>query len=450
MAHELEKEITSIDEWSEWIAFADNGDIISQFSIFIKQSPENIQHYFSVLDSDKQQTIIFNIEQEHLEVLLTQLIKANMIQDFLDNIQPDDLADLFQTISEALKNKIWIALPDNTKQIIKFLLTFDADDAAGIMTPNYVAARSTATVEQTIQLIRSNIDDVETIYYIYVVDRMGKLQGVVSLRDLMRKKDTVCLEEFMISEYYYVHPETDQEETVQLLYEHDLLAIPVIDKFHRLLGIVTIDDAVEISKAEHKEDMLKMSAVTSDAIKDKSYLHSSVFRLFQSRIPWLGLLLIASIFTTNVINFFSSFISSVAFLILFIPVITSTGGNTAVQSSALIISGLAKNELSFKDIFSILIKEFIVGLLLGLFLGLLIILLGVFIPPIISIEHGIALSVSLLSVVLFSAIIGILAPLIISKLGFDPTVIASPLIATGIDIIGLSIYFSVSKLILQI
>ncbi len=450
MAYELEKEITSIEDWKDWVSLADNEELIVQFSELMKQESDNTQDYFSLLDTDKQKSILFALEQEYLENFLTQLIAANTIQEVLNNIQPDDLADLFQMISDTLKSKIWEALPQNTQQIVKFLLTFDADDAAGIMTPNYVAARSTATVAQTIQLIRNNIDEVETIYYIYVVDRMGKLQGVVSLRDLMRKKDTVCLEEFMVSEYYYVHPETDQEETVQLLYEHDLIAIPVIDKFHRLLGIVTIDDAIEISKAEHKEDMLKMSAVTSDATKDKSYLHSSVFQLFQARIPWLGLLLIASTFTSNVINFFSSFIHSVAFLVLFIPVITSTGGNTAVQSSALIISGLAKNELSFKDICKIVMKELIVGLFLGLCLGILVLLIGVFVPPIISVRHGIALSVSLLSVVLFSAIIGILAPLIISKLGFDPTVIASPLIATGIDIIGLSIYFSIAKLILQI
>lgn len=450
MAAKVEHEIIALEDWKEFLKSAEREEKHELFLKIIKAQPENSYDYFLLPDEEEQKELLFTLDPEQQEFLLLQLTTHNKIQQALENIKPDDLVDLFQNIGIDIKHEIWGALTEETKKVTKFLLTFDPDDAAGIMTPQYVAAIPTATVAQTIKLIRDNIDEVETIYYIYIVDRIGKLQGVVSLRDLMRRKDNVTLEEFMIRDYYYVQQNTNQDETVRLLNEHDLLAIPVTDKYHRLLGIVTIDDAVEIIQEERHEDMLKMSAITSELGKRKTYLHNSVFSLFQSRIPWLALLLIASTFTTNVINWFASFINSAAFLILFIPVITSTGGNTAVQSSTLIISGLAKAELSFKDILKIFFKELLVGLTLGLCLGLLVFGLGILLPPIITVMQGITLGISLASVVLFSSLIGILAPLIISKLGFDPTVIASPLIATAIDIIGLSIYFTLARMILKI
>ncbi len=424
----------------------DTAAILTQ--LIREESPKACERFLS-LELSQQEELLFLLEPQIQESLLLELARKKQIQSSIENMKPDDLVDLFQNMGIDAKHEIWNALSEEAKKVTKYLLAFDYDDAGGIMTPQYVEATPSTTVKKTIEIIRTNIDEVETIYYIYVVDRVGKLMGIASLRDLMRRKDDTTLEEFMTCDYHYVNQYTDQEDTARLLKEHDLLAIPVLDKYHRLLGIVTIDDAVQIIEEEYEQDILHISAIQSEP-GSKSYLNRSFLKHFQSRVPWLILLLLASTFTSNVINWFSSFISSSTFLVLFIPVITSTGGNTAVQSSALIIRGLAKNELSFKDLLQIVSKELLVALALGICLGTLIVILGIYVPPIIPLNEGIALGISLLFIVLFSAIFGIFAPLVISRFGFDPTVIASPLIATIIDIVGLSLYFSIARFVLKI
>lgn len=437
--------IPSIKDWKKFIAQASLTEIIE---IWERIPEDDAIQYFLHLNTNLQSELLLQISTNTQENLISNLANKN-IEDLLNEIPPDDLVDLFQKISPEIRKSVWEHLSEETRQVTNFLLRFDYDDAAGIMTPNYVKVRANITVAKTISFIRKNIEEVETIYYIYIVDAINRLQGVVSLRDLFRKKDNILLSEFMITNVYSVQEHTDQEITAKLLQEHDLLAIPVLDKFHRLLGIVTVDDAMEVIAQEHDEDVLKMGAITASSnTHSKSYLENKIINLFRSRLPWLAILLIASTLTTNVINLFSSVISAMPYLILFIPVITSTGGNTATQSATLMIQGIARNEISFKNVFSIVLKEMLVALLLGGSLGILMLLRSLYLPPTIQIMDALIISLSLVFVVLFSAIIGILAPLTISRIGSDPAVIATPLIATLIDLIGLTIYFSLARLLL--
>lgn len=441
----ISNETLTRDEWNTLVSTSSLSDLIEVWHTL----PESVAiKYFLHTDKTIQADFLLELSTDEQETLITKLASKN-IKELLQEIAPDDLVDLFRHVSVEIRESVWKHLDEETKSITKFLLRFDYDDAAGIMTPQYVKVRPDITVAQTIAFIRSNINTGETIYYIYIIDAIGRLQGVVSLRDLFRQKDNIVLHDFMNTKIYSVHEDTDKEETANLLQQHDLLALPVVDDFNRLLGIVTVDDAMHVLDDEFNEDMLQMGALASvNKHFSLPYLKTNVLSLFKSRIPWLAILLLAGTLTSNVINHFFDTIYMATYLIIFLPVITSTGGNTATQSSTLMIRGLSRNEIEFRHILSILLKEVVVAFLLGISLACIMLIRSLFFPPSIHIAEALVLSASLVFVVLFSAVIGTLAPLIISKLGTDPTVIASPLIATLIDLIGLAIYFSMARMLL--
>lgn len=431
----------SIDEWNIFIQTATYTEIYDEW----KQVPaDHSVRYFLRLENTRRVDMLLQMLTADQESLILHMANKN-IAELLDDIAPDDLVDLFQKISIEVRESVWENLSPEKKEVANFLLRFDYDDAAGIMTPHYVKVKPTISVAQTIKFIRKNVDVVETIYYIYIVDAINRLQGVVSLRDLFRNQDDVKLSEFMQTKIQSVSADTDQEEVVELLQEYDLIAIPVIDKFNQLLGIVTIDDAMQILSEEHSEDVLKMGAISADKKNHpQSYLESSILTLFKSRAPWLAILLLAGTLTSNVIHLFSPLLSYAPYIVLFIPVITSTGGNTATQSATLMIHGLASNSIAFKNILRVLAKETLVAIMIGIFLAIVMIIRSLLFPPALEIIAVMIISLSLLFVVFFSALIGTIAPLLISKIGADPTVIATPLIATIIDLVGLSIYFSMT------
>ena len=439
-------EIMSIPDWKEFTISHTIAEVIEAWHDLPK---DIILEYFLHIPHEQQIEFLLHLSQSEQQDLILDLTSQGIKEPFKD-IAPDDLVDLFQQVSQEVRDAVWEHLSEEEKKITNFLLRFDYDDAAGIMTPNYVKVRPNITVVQTIAFIRANIDMVETIYYIYIVDAIGRLQGVVSLRDLFRKNDNVLLQDFMTVQVHSVQENTNRKETAELLQEYDLLAIPVLDNFKRLLGIVTVDDAMEVLAEEHNEDMLQMSAITpTKTTYAPTYLDTNIMSLFKSRIPWLAILLIAGTLTSNVINIFSDIINAATYLILFIPVITSTGGNTATQSATLMIRGLSRNELEFRHIFKVVLKESCVALLIGMSLAIIMLLRSLWLAPSIELIEAGIISISLLFVVLFSAMIGVLAPLLISKLGADPTVIVTPLIATLIDVLGLSIYFFMAKLLLS-
>ncbi|MFP4362955.1 MAG: magnesium transporter [Spirochaetia bacterium] len=382
-------------------------------------------------------------EQEHLIKTLSVENRKLLLQE----MEPDDLADFIQQVPNDVRESVWNSLSHGSKQETQFLLRFDQDDAAGLMTPRYVAIRSNITVSHALQFIRKNLKDVETVYYIYVVDQLKRLQGVISLRDILAGKDDEVIHDLMVKTVVTVRDETDQEEVAKILEDHDFIALPVIDKYSRLLGIVTFDDIIDVIRMEQTEDIYKMGAM--DGSTDR-YLDTNVFRLVKKRIPWLTILLLAGTITTNVLHIYEGLILGAAFLSLFIPVITQTGGNSGTQSSTLMIRGLATGEIRFPDVGKVMLKELLVGVIMGLSMGIIILLRSMVLPPGIELYQAIAVGISLSFVVFFSTIIGAIAPIVIHKLGFDPTVMAGPLMATVIDVIGLTIYFETARLIMRI
>ncbi len=362
-------------------------------------------------------------------------------------MDPDDLTDFIQSVSTEVRESVWNALGDEAKEETRLLLKYDYDDAAGLMTTRYLAIRPNLRVAQALAWVRRNLQNVETVYYIYVLDPLKRLIGVVSLRDLLAGDDEDLVQNVMVKKVITVFQDTDQEEAAKILETYDLLALPVVDHYHRLLGIVTFDDIIDVIREEQTEDIYKMSAV---ATSRATYLESSVFSLVRRRIPWLIVLLLAATVTTNVIAGYRHVLEAAVVLAFFIPIVTGTGGNSGTQSATLMIRGLATGELRFNDLGRVVGKEILIGMLIGVCLGLLTILRAMLFPPEVGFHEALAVGTAMCFVVIVASLIGALAPLIISRLGFDPAVMAGPLMATLIDVSGLTIYFETARLLLGV
>lgn len=411
-----------------------------------KLTPEEGIIIFKNLDLEMKVDLINSLTYKEQEMLLMELNVEN-IRQLLNEMEPDDLVDIIQSVSHEVRKSVWENLSPEAKKETLFLLKFDEDDAAGLMTPRYIAIKPTITVGQALKFARKGAEEIETVYYFYVLDQIKRLIGVVSLRDILASKDEQLISEIMETDIISVHEETDQEELARILENYSLLAVPVVDRNNVLLGIVTFDDIIDVINEEQTEDVYKMGAIAGKPIP---YLETSVAGLVKKRIPWLIVLLIVGTITTNVLHHYEEIIIGAAFLFMFMPVITQTGGNAGSQSATLMIRGLATEEIYFRDIWKVLLKEICVGFIMGIGTGLIVFIRGIFLPPGIQVFQAFAISISLCLVVLFSTILGAFAPLAIHRFGYDPTVMSGPLMATFIDVSGLTIYFEISKHLLKI
>jgi magnesium transporter len=399
---------------------------------------------FLHLSNEAKLDLMNSLPANHQETLL-EVLSAEKIKLLLEEMEPDDLTDFIQTVNPDVRKSVWQNLSDETKKETLFLLRYDEDDAAGLMTPKYLAIRDNLTIGQALNFIRKSSGEVETVYYIYVIDHLKRLQGVISLRDVLSTEDSDGVNSIMQKKIISVTEKTDQEEVAKTLETYDLLAIPVVDSYNRLLGIVTVDDVLDVIRKEQTEDVYKMGAMEGSTDR---YLETNIFKLVKKRIPWLTILLLVGTVTTNVIHHYEGIILGAAFLFIFMPIITQTGGNAGSQSSTLMIRGLATGELHFRNVGKIMLKEIFVGIILGIGTGVVILLRSFFLPPGVGFPQAITVGVSLSFVVLFATFIGAVAPLLIHKMGYDPTVMSAPLMATLIDVAGLTIYFETAKLLL--
>jgi len=419
---------------NELIEIWDDLDEEEELKLFRILDLERKVDLMDTMPISKQELLIRSLTSEHAKALLAEM-------------DPDDLADFIQSVSPEVRESVWNALQDEAKEEALLLLKYDYDDAAGLMTTRYLAIRPNLKVAQALAWVRRNMQNVETVYYIYVLDPLKRLIGVVSLRDLMAGEDDDLVQNVMVKEVITVFQDTDQEEVAKILETYDLLALPVVDRYHRLLGIVTFDDIIDVIREEQTEDIYKMSAVSASRA---TYLESSVFALMRRRIPWLIILLLAATITTNVIAGYRHVLEAAVVLAFFIPIVTGTGGNSGTQSATLMIRGLATGELRFQDVWRIVGKEVLVGLMIGVSLGILTVVRAMLLPPEVTFNESLAVGTAMVFVVIVATLVGALAPLVISRLGMDPTVMAGPLMATLIDVSGLTIYFETAKLLLKV
>ena len=415
-------------------------DILEEWDSFNNEEALRIMVNLPLEEKVDLLNSLSNTEQEKL----IESLSEQSINQILSEMDPDDLADFIQSVSPEVRKEAWNSLSESAKKETLFLLRFDEDDAAGLMTPRYLAIRAGISVGQALSFVRRGAQEVETVYYIYVLDEFQRLLGVVSLRELLIADDSTKITEIMETNYIAVHEETDQEEVAKTLETYDLIALPVVDSRNQMLGIVTFDDIIDVIREEHTEDTYKMGAMIGNVDR---YLDSSIWDLVKKRVPWLIILLILGTFSTNIVNHYSELITTAAFLFIFMPVITQTGGNSGSQASTLMIRGLATGEIHSRDAGKILLKEIAVGILMGLITGSVIIIRSFLLPPGVNLPQSLTIGVALAFVVIFSTLVGTLAPLLINRMGFDPTVMSAPLMATVIDVAGLTIYFEIAKLL---
>ena len=309
-------------------------DLIENWDEFTEEESIII---FKNLNLEMKVDLINSLSYKEQERILEELTEES-IKQLLSEMDPDDLVDFIQSVSSDVRKSVWENISDDAKKESLFLLRFDEDDAAGLMTPRYMAIKPTIKVKQALNFVRSGMEEIETIYYFYVVDQLKRLIGVVSLREILLSEDDQLVADIMERDIVSVREETDQEEVAKKLETYDLLAMPVVDENNVLLGIVTFDDVIDVIREEQTEDLYKMGAMGGNSLP---YLETSIWGLVKKRIPWLIILLVFGTITTNVLHHYEDIIIGAAFLFMFMPVITQTGGNSGNQSSTLMIRGLA-------------------------------------------------------------------------------------------------------------
>jgi magnesium transporter len=406
------------------------------------------------------QLIAFRLlkKSEAIEVYeyLTSNVQQFLIEQFKDqeeieiieNISPDDRARLFDELPPRIVRKLVSQLSLAERQATSLLLGYTEKTAGRIMTPEYIALKQDLTIIQAQEKIKNLVDKSEVSYYIYVIDNDKKLLGIISLKDLIIHPFDQSIETIMNRDIVYAYTDTDQEEVAKLIQRYDLIALPVVDKEENLLGVVTIDDIIDILEAETTEDIYTMGAVQSEG---DNYFDNSYFQVVKKRIPWLLILLLTNTATIFIMSNYEMVLEEVVALAFFTPLLIDTGGNVGAQSSTVVIRGLSTDELDNKSPFQVLIKELISGGFLGIIMGILVIV-GVLIFASfftnININVGITVGVSLFAITMIAAITGAGLPFLFRSMGFDPALMSAPFITTVVDILGILIYFNVAKILL--
>ncbi len=364
----------------------------------------------------------------------------------LDNLNADDAADLIDEMPANVVKKLLANADPETRRDINHLLQYPDDSAGSIMTVEFMDLKESYTVEQSLRKIRLEGIDKETINTCYILNSHRRLLGAISLRRLLLSDPVEKMINIMEDHVISVSTQADQEEVAQLFQKYDFTSIPVVDSENRLVGIITVDDIVDILQQEATEDIEKMAAITPT---DKPYMKTGVFETWKKRIPWLLILMISATFTGRIISHYEAALASYVVLTAFIPMLMDTGGNAGSQASVSIIRGLSLNEIDYSDTLKILFKELFVGILIGItlaaanFIKLLVI-------DRVSVTIAMVVCFTLIVTVIFAKLVGCSLPVLAKRLGFDPAVMASPFITTIVDALSLMMYFKIAGVILHI
>lgn len=403
-------------------------ELLKVFRILPKDMAADV---FSYLEVDSQQFIITSLSEKEA---------GNII----DNLMADDATDLLEEMPAIVVKKLLANASPETRRDINHLLRYPEDSAGSLMTVEYVAFKENITVEDAIAKIRKVGLDSETINICYVLDASRKLLGTVALRYLLLSEEDEIIGDIMHENVISLNTMMDQEEVARQFKKYDFTSMPVVDNENRLVGIITVDDVVDIMEEEATEDMEKMAAIVQS---DKPYMRTGVFETFRKRIPWLLLLLVTSTFTERIIDSFEATLSACAALGVFMPTLMGTGGNAGSQASVTIIRSLSLGEIGYKDVPRVIFKEIRVSLLCGIILAAanfvkLILFSGV------DVMITVVVCITLVATVLLAKFVGCILPVIAKRMGFDPAVMASPFITTIVDALSVFLYFTVASVIL--
>lgn len=407
----------------------DQKDITLLFRVLPKELAADT---FTYLESDMQQRLI-------------EAFSDRELSDVIEELFMDDTVDIIEEMPANVVNKILKNVDSQTRTLINELLNYPNDSAGSIMTTEYVSLKGSMSVEEAFAHIRKVGVDKETIYNCYVIEDR-RLVGLVTVKDLLIAKYEDKIEDIMETNVISVDTHEDQEIVANMFNKYDFIAIPVVDREKRLVGIVTFDDAMDVINEEAEEDIEAMAAILPS---DKPYMRTGVFETWKKRIPWLLLLMVSATFTGKIITYFEDALGTYVVLTAFIPMLMDTGGNAGSQSSVTIIRGISMDEISFSDIFKVIWKEFRVSILCGLTLAIAGFIKVILIDGV-DVLVALVVSITLCVTVLIAKFIGCSLPVLVKKMGFDPAVMVSPFITTAVDAVSLLLYFNIASALLNI
>ena len=388
---------------------------------------------FSYINPEAQETIVKSLNNTEISFIIEELAT-------------DDAVDFLEEMPANIVEKVLKGATPETRRTINKYLSYEEDTAGAIMTPEFVRLKLGTTVDEAFDHIRNQCEEAETINVLYVVDEKKVLKGVLTIKELLLAKKSQIVDEILTDNVVAATTDMDQEKIATIFSKYDFLALPVVDKENRIVGIVTVDDVIDVLKEETTEDFEKMAAIhTSD---DEPYLKTSPFKLVARRFTWLGILLITGIFTSMLIEAYETTFASISALICLLPMLMGAGGNCGTQISTIVIRSLSLKEITFKDYFKVFFKEFFVSLMLGILLGII-----AFIA--VTIQHGswllgLAVALPLILVIFIADFLGFSLPLLAKKLKLDPALIATPILTTILDCCVVFVYFNFASWILTL
>lgn len=418
-------------------------------AVFENLQDEKMPILFRILPKELAAETFVEMDDETQEFLIHGFSDSEL-KEVVDELFVDDAVDLIEEMPANVVKRILRQADKDMRKQINELLKYPEDSAGSIMTTEFIVLRPDMTAEMAIKRIRRTGVDKETIYTCYVTDANNKLIGITTVKDLLLAEDDELVKSIMEENVISVTTLADQEQVAQMFSNYNFLALPVVDNENRLVGIVTIDDAIDVIQEEATEDIEKMAAVLPS---DKPYMKTSVFGLYKKRAPWLLILMLSATFTSAIISSFEAVLANVLILSSFIPMITGSGGNAGSQASVSVIRALSLGEIHFRSIFLVLWKEFRVSILCGITLAA-----ANFVKLLLFDLNGqenafmiaLVISLTLVGTIIMAKLVGSSLPLLASKVGFDPAVMANPLISTVCDSLSLLIYFGVAKWILHL
>lgn len=413
-------------------------------SLFDEISTEDVLLVFRLLPKETAADTFVELDNDNQEYLI-KAFSDEELKEVLDLLFVDDTADLVEEMPANVAKRVLKHTDIATRKMINEILKYPEDSAGSIMTTEFVSLKKDMTVLDALNKIKATGVDKETIYTCYVTDSTKKLIGLVSTKDILLSDMDKYIEDIMETNIIYTHTLADQEDVVKMFDKYDLLAIPVVDKEDRLIGIITVDDAIDVIREENTEDFEKMAAMMPS---EESYFKTSAFKHAKNRIMWLLFLMLSATMTQAVITHYEAAFATVPLLVAFIPMITGTGGNCGSQSSTMIIRGLALDEIEPKDIFKAMLKEGEIGLLVGVALA---VVNGI---RIMIFYHdsvlALVLGITLVATIIMAKLMGCVLPICAKKLKLDPAIMASPLITTLVDTCSILIYFNVALQIMNL
>ena len=401
----------------------------------------NQHKLFEMIDDLEQKGVLLSELDEFTFLEFIEDINLDEVVTVFEHMPADDVAALVGMLSKEKSTLILEKMRAGDFEEVEELLAYQEDTAGGIMVPEFIALKQDSTAKEAIEILQKEHMNVEMVFYLYVVDEQGRLVGVSSLRQLVVVKPDTPLKDFMVTDIFSVKTDTDQEEVARTVARYDILAVPVVDELNKLVGIVTVDDVIDVIREEATEDILKMAGVGDEFIETQTILRSTRIRL-----PWLFASCIGGIGAFFIIGGFEATLERVSYLAAFIPVIMGMGGNIGTQSSTIVVRGLATARINKRDLGAVVFKELSIGIILGFFYGLLIGCVAQVSYRNEIIAFNLAMSVGFAVFISMSvaALVGSIVPMLFARINVDPAVATGPFVTTSIDIVSVYFYFMIA------